>query len=61
MTEDYGMDTYDALQLASQVGEVDLAQVVDPNYTVVAKIRKNYLPKGQAFGGIHEQLRSGEP
>lgn len=61
MTEDYGMDTYDALQLASQVGEVDLAQVVDPNYTVVAKIRKNYLPKGQALGGIHEQLRSGEP
>lgn len=58
MTEDFGMDMYDALQLASQVGEVDVTQVVDPNYTVVAKIQKKYLPKGESFGGIHNRLKA---
>jgi len=33
-------------------------QVVDPNYTVVAKISKKYLPNTQTFGGIHERLKS---
>ncbi|MCI0706285.1 MAG: acetamidase/formamidase family protein [Ignavibacteriae bacterium] len=47
LVDDYGMDMMDAYQLCSQVGEVDVAQVVDPNYTVVAKIAKKYLPQGR--------------
>jgi amidase len=44
LVNDFGFDQMDAYQLASQVGEVDVVQVVDPNYTVVAKIAKKYLP-----------------
>ena len=57
MTEDYGMEMNDALQLASQAGQVDVVQVVDPNYTVAAKIAKKYLPNRQAFGGMHERIK----
>lgn len=59
LMKDYGMTMMDAYQLCSQAGVVDVAQVVDPNYTVVAKIDKKYLPKGKSFGGIHERLRNG--
>ena len=58
LVDDYGMDMMDAYQLCSQVGEVDVAQVVDPNYTVVAKVAKKYLPSGKAFGGKHQMMRS---
>jgi acetamidase/formamidase len=58
LVDDYGMDMMDAYQLCSQVGEVDVAQVVDPNYTVVAKIAKKYLPTGKAFGGKHEMMKT---
>jgi acetamidase/formamidase len=34
----------EAVQVASQVGEVRVANVVDPNYTVVAKFPKRLLP-----------------
>jgi amidase len=34
----------EAFQLASQLGEVRVANVVDPNYTVVAKFPKRFLP-----------------
>ena len=30
--------------LLGQVGESTVANIVDPNYTVVAKVRKRYLP-----------------
>ena len=43
LVNDYGFSMMDAYQLCSQVGEVDVVQVVDPNYTVVAKIAKKYL------------------
>ncbi len=59
LTEDYGMDVMDAYQLCSQVGIVDVAQVVDPQYTVVAKIPKKYLPAGKAFGGKHDFIKTG--
>ena len=42
---DYGFDKMDAFQIASQAGEVRVANVVDPNYTVVAKFPKALLPK----------------
>jgi amidase len=45
LVNDYGFEMMDAYQLCSQVGEVDVVQVVDPNYTVVAKLAKKYLKK----------------
>jgi amidase len=41
---DYGFEKMEAFQLASQLGEVRVANVVDPNYTVVAKFPKKFLP-----------------
>lgn len=58
LVEDYGMEMMDAYQLCSQVGEADVAQVVDPNYTVVAKVAKKYLPSGKALGGKHQAMKS---
>src|SRR5439155_1529107 len=43
--------------LVSQAVEAPLANVVDTNYTSVAKIRKDWLPGGTPMGGIHEMLR----
>ena len=42
---DYGFDRWEALQVFSQVGVARVANVVDPNYTVVAKFPKKHLPK----------------
>ena len=42
---DYGFDRWEAMQLLSQVGEAQIANVVDPNYTVVSKFPKKYLPQ----------------
>ncbi len=44
LVADYGFDKMDAFQIASQAGEVRVANVVDPNYTVVAKFPKKLLP-----------------
>lgn len=41
---EYGFDRWEALQLMSQVGTAQVANVVDPNYTVVARFPKRYLP-----------------
>ena len=43
LTEEYGFDKWDALQLLSQVGRCRVANTVDPNYTVVAKFPRKYL------------------
>jgi acetamidase/formamidase len=45
---DYGFEKMEALQVASQLGEVRVANVVDPNYTVVAKFPKRHLPPRKA-------------
>ena len=45
LTEDYGYDKWDALQVVSQVGVTRVANVVDPNYTIMAKFPKKYLPR----------------
>jgi acetamidase/formamidase len=42
---DYGFERWEALQVFSQVGSAQVANVVDPNYTVVAKFPKKYLPR----------------
>jgi len=41
---EYGFEKMEAFQVASQVGEVRVANIVDPNYTVVAKFPKRLLP-----------------
>jgi amidase len=57
LVQDFGFDMMDAYQLLSQVGRADIAQVVDPNYTVLAKFPKKFLPPGQAYGGTHEIMK----
>jgi len=44
MEADHGMDRLVGYQLASQVGRVRLANMVDTLYTIVAKSPKRYLP-----------------
>ncbi len=43
LESEYGFNRWEALQVFSQVGEAQVANVVDPNYTVVAKFPKKYL------------------
>jgi acetamidase/formamidase len=54
---DYGLDALDAYQLITQIGEAPVANVCDPNYTFVSKVRKRYLPDLPAYGGAHQRLR----
>ena len=54
----YGMDLMDAYQLVSQGVEAPLANVVDVNYTSIAKMPKRYLPAGApVMDGRHARLR----
>lgn len=43
MVEEHGFERLDAYTLVGQVGESTVANIVDPAYSVVAKIRKRYL------------------
>jgi len=45
LAADYGFDKWDAYTLVGQVGENTVANIVDPAYTVLAKIKKRYLPR----------------
>ncbi len=56
MAAEYGMDTMDAYQLVSQAVLAPLANVVDVNYTSVAKMPKRYLPGAAVMGGTHARL-----
>jgi acetamidase/formamidase len=47
---DYGMTERGAQTLMGQTTEYEVANVVDPNFTVVAKIRKAMLPKRNSPG-----------
>ncbi len=47
---DYGLSELDAYELLSKVAEIHLNEMVDPNYVVVAKIKKSFLPKGKDQG-----------
>jgi amidase len=53
-----GLDELDAYQLLGQAGEAAVANVCDPNYTMVAKIAKSYLGGASAYGGVHARLRA---
>ena len=41
----YGFERWEALEVLSQVGVARIANVVDPNFTVMAKFPKKYLPR----------------
>jgi acetamidase/formamidase len=41
---DYGLSELDTYELLSKVGEIHLNEMVDPNYVIVAKIKKKFLP-----------------
>lgn len=43
--DDYGLSELDAYELLSKVARIDLNEMVDPNYVVVAIIDKAYLPR----------------
>ena len=45
LAADYGFDRLEAFQVVSQAGTARVANIVDPNYTVVAKFPKALLPK----------------
>jgi amidase len=44
LVDEYGFDKMDAYQIVSQAGHSRIANVVDPNYTVMAKFPKKLLP-----------------
>lgn len=43
LESEYEFDKWEAFQILSQVGSCRVGNVVDPNYTVVAKFPKKYL------------------
>lgn len=53
-----GYDLLDAYQLVSQAGLAPAGNVVDTNYTMVAKLAKRYLPGAVAVDGVHARLRA---
>ena len=53
---DFGLDVLDAYQLVSQAVEAPLANVVDTNYTSVAKLAKRWLPGVDVYDGMHRRL-----
>lgn len=44
LEEEYGFERYDAYMFLSLTAKVRLAQIVDPLFTVVAKLPKTFLP-----------------
>jgi len=42
--DDYGLSQFDLYELMSVAGEVSVSEIVDPNYVVIARINKKYLP-----------------
>ena len=40
----YGLSDLDAYELLSKTAEIHLNEMVDPNYVVIAKIKKKFLP-----------------
>jgi acetamidase/formamidase len=56
LASEYGFDVMDAYQLVSQGVEAPLANVVDVNYTSIAKMPKRYLPRAPVMDGMHARL-----
>jgi amidase len=45
LVEDYGYDKVEALQLLGQTAEIEVVNVVDPQYSVACILDKKYLPR----------------
>jgi acetamidase/formamidase len=45
LAEDYGYDKLEAVQLLGQTAALEIANVVDPQYSVACIVDKRYLPK----------------
>ena len=56
LVADYGFEKLDAYQIVSQAGHMRVANVVDPNYTVVAKFPNRRLPKSVLPGGSADRF-----
>jgi acetamidase/formamidase len=57
LADEYGFDHLNAYQLVTQAAESPAANVCDPNYTFICKIKKRYLPKGEVMAGAHSQMK----
>jgi acetamidase/formamidase len=53
-----GLSAMDAYQLVSQTALTPIANVVDTNYTVVAKLPKRVLKGATVMEGMHDRLRA---
>lgn len=53
------LDELDAYQLVSQTGLAPAGNVVDTNYTMVAKLPKSLLSGANAYDGVHQRLQVG--
>jgi acetamidase/formamidase len=53
-----GLSLLDAYQLVTQACLSPVANVVDVDYTCVAKLAKAYLPGMTAYDGVHQRLRA---
>jgi hypothetical protein len=51
-----GPASLDAYQFATQAVQSPLANVCDTNYTCVARLRKDRLPKRETYRGLHARL-----
>ena len=58
ISELLGIHEMDAYQLLTQITRAPIANVVDPNFSVVIKVPKSPFPSASAFGAIHRQLRA---
>jgi acetamidase/formamidase len=45
LAEDYGFEPLEAYQLLTQAGRMRVGNMVDPQYSMVAKLDKRYLPR----------------
>lgn len=45
LVEDHGYDKFEALQLLGQAARIEVANVVDPQYSVACQLEKKYLPQ----------------
>ena len=53
-----GQSTLDSYQFVSQTALTPVANVVDTNYTMVAKIAKEYLGNVNVMQGMHQKMRA---
>ncbi|MFG1798363.1 acetamidase/formamidase family protein [Nocardia sp. NPDC049149] len=51
------LDPLDALQLVSQAGLAPVGNVVDTNYTMIAKLPTSILGAKRPYDGVHQRLR----